>query len=97
MLQTLFPFVEAAAINIQHFTKMFYAECPGKFKDYFKFLLLKGTNSLLAPTPFTSYPFFARSSFAFAMMSSLMSSSFDMDIYVSMSVGAVVNGRLVDG
>ena len=89
MLQSLFPFVKATAVNTQYSAKVFYAEGSREFKNYFEFLLFKGMNSLFAPTPFTSYPFFARNSFAFARISSLISSSFDIDIYVSMSEGVL--------
>ena len=78
MLQTLFPLVKAAAINIHDSAQFFNRKLSGQLHYDLEFLLFKEMYSLPAPSPFTSYPFFARASLTLARMSSSISSSLDI-------------------
>lgn len=78
MLKTLLPLIEAAPVHPDDRTDPLDGKVKGKLKNYFVFLFFKEMYSLFCPSPFTSYPFFARRMFACARISALISSSFVM-------------------
>ena len=59
---SLFPGVKAASGDIHCLAKPCNRIFSCQFKNHLVFLLSKFGNSLSTPTPFTSYPFFARAS-----------------------------------